>query len=83
MFWRERDLSRTGNDSCRLENPTETVATRALITSDAAMRVTEMLLSMAILAIAAPAVHADCLTNTDVESFFLGVVRRATRSDGG
>jgi hypothetical protein len=47
------------------------------------MRVTEMLLSMAILAIAAPAVHADCLTNTDVESFFLGVVRRATRSDGG
>lgn len=47
------------------------------------MRVTEMLLSMAILAIAAPAVHADCLTNTDVEGFFLGVVRRATRSDGG
>lgn len=47
------------------------------------MRVTEMLLAMALVVIAAPAVRADCLTNTDVEGFFLGLVRRAKGSDRG
>jgi len=48
---------------------------RGSFTHGAAMRVTQMLLAMALVAIAAPAVHAGCLTDTAVEGFFLGVVR--------
>ena len=70
-----RDFSQTGNDFCRSKSLGNGCHART-VTSDAAMRVTEMLLAMALVAIAAPAVRADCLTNTDVEGFFLGLVRR-------
>jgi|MDSY01.2.fsa_nt_gb hypothetical protein len=39
------------------------------------MRVATMLLALALVAVATPAVHAACLTDTTVEAFFAGEVR--------